>query len=159
MGKVLQNIEFNETKNTKEISIVYTIRSTTLDLILLKTNTKVMPTKYWSKGDKYVGKQRNPKSGIIEEIIRIRQNSCWEYETRFNVTSNKMKDHMVYLLDIFIDEPEYIYELMNRDDVDIDITFLKKTSDDIVDYEFDSNLFKKALKLSKKFIFINYTDC
>jgi len=95
-NEILQEFTFYDYSN---VEILFSIKTKTLDLQSLTEFIKLNPTRGWTNGQKYIGKQLNPKTKQIETVERQKPWTMFAYETKEIVNSNRFYDHARHLLD------------------------------------------------------------
>lgn len=95
-NKVLQTFSFYD---YSDIEISFSIKTKALDLQSLTDFLNLTPTRGWTNGEKYIGKQRNTETNKIETIERRKPNTLFVYETKGIVDSTRFQDHAAHLLD------------------------------------------------------------
>jgi len=82
-----------------DVGISFSIKTKKLDLQTLTDFLKLKPTRGWTNGEKYIGKQLNIDTKEIETIERQKPWTMFVYETNALVTSNRFQEHADHLLD------------------------------------------------------------
>lgn len=98
MSTLLQTFVFGE--DAKEIYVDYCIRSNNLNPTEISTDLEIEPTRSWSKGDRYLGKQRDPVSGEIQQVWRNRPWGIWAINTKSLCNVGRVEEHIHYILNI-----------------------------------------------------------
>jgi hypothetical protein len=95
-NKPLQDFTFY---NYSDVEITFSIKTKTLDLQTLTEFISLEPTRGWTNGEKYTGKQLNTNTKEIELIERQKPGTMFAYETKAIVNSNRFQEHADHLLD------------------------------------------------------------
>jgi hypothetical protein len=95
-NEILQYFTFYD---YSDVEIAFSIKTKTLDLQTLTDFIKLNPTRGWSNGEKYIGKQLNTDTKEIESIERQKPWTMFAYETKALVKSDRFQEHADHLLD------------------------------------------------------------
>ncbi|CAM3385115.1 DUF4279 domain-containing protein [Aequorivita lipolytica] len=81
------------------VEISFSIKTKTLDLQTLTDFLKLNPTRGWTNGEKYIGRQLNTDTKQIETIERQKPWTMFAYETKEIVNSDRFQVHAIHLLE------------------------------------------------------------
>ena len=95
-NEVLQDFTFYD---YSDVEISFSIKTNALDLQTLTDFLKLKPTRGWTDGEKYIGKQLNPETKQIDTVERQKTWTMLAYETKEVVDSNRFHEHAQHLLD------------------------------------------------------------
>jgi hypothetical protein len=95
-NEVLQDVTFYD---YSDVEISFSIKTKALDLQTLTDFLKLKPTRSWTDGEKYMGKQLNTEKKQIETVERQKPWTMFAYETKEVVNSNRFHEHAQHLLD------------------------------------------------------------
>jgi Domain of unknown function (DUF4279) len=143
----LEDISFEEEDNTKSIRVTYRIRS---DIIVPETITSelgLQPSDSFIKGDKYLGKVRDPNTKVITSIGRVRPWGIWKIDSRGLDKSLKVEDHIVYLLEILEPRSNQIRKYLDNKLYVISFHIRRETLDSYSSFEISSNLLERMSRL------------
>jgi hypothetical protein len=112
-NEILQELTFYD---YSEIEISFSIKTTILDLQSLTELLKLNPTRGWSNGEKYFGKQFNIETKETEKIERQRTCTLYVYETNELVESKNFHDHADHLLKKLEKVKDILIELIRQPD-------------------------------------------
>lgn len=145
-NEILQTFSFYE---YSDINIAFSIKTKQLDLPSLTDFLKLLPTRGWTNGEKYISKQLNTDTKTIEQVERQRSMTLFVYETKGLVQSTRFKEHAEHLIDkltsihsnlkTFINQPDnfeiliQIYLTLDKEEshfgFSVDSEILKKLTD------------------------------
>lgn len=98
--KRLQNIVFDEEAVTQTVHVEYSLRSDFLDPQALTSEVGILPSRYWAKGESYIGKSRNPDNGNVINVQRIHPWGIWALSTKdATELPKRVEAHIVYLIE------------------------------------------------------------
>ena len=89
-----------EITNIKFLNVSYRIKLDTLLPSAVTSDLSIQPTEFFAKGDRYLGKVRDPQTNIISEIWRERPSGIWRINTRDMNLPHVPADHILYLLSV-----------------------------------------------------------
>ena len=95
-NKPLQDFNFYD---YSDVEISFSIKTKTLDLKTLTDFLKLNPTRGWTIGEKYIGKQLNTDTKEINIIERQRPWTMFVFESKSLVTSKRFHEHAEHLLE------------------------------------------------------------
>lgn len=98
MVNELQEISFAELP--KMVFVDFRICADSLNPEEVSTNLGITPSRAFAKGEKYLGKTRNPESKEISEVWRERPRGIWAIDSKKLSIEEKVEDHIKYLLEI-----------------------------------------------------------
>ncbi len=120
-NKVLQYHSFYD---YSDVEIQYSIKTKKLNLDLLIDVLKTSPTRGWSFGEVYEGKQLNTDTKQVELITRQRQYTFWVLNSKSLTESNRFENNADELLNILIPKQNIIKTLVEqKEDFEI-MTFI-----------------------------------
>ena len=147
--KVLQNINFTDTKTIKAVSIDFIIKSDFLEPAEITKKLGIKPTRAWAKGDKYLGKTKNVEKDIIEECWREKPWGIWAIDTNKIIKSKSIKKHIELILNMLIPKKVVIKEYINdKSKYNICFYILLETYNENDGFELESDILKKMSDLS-----------
>lgn len=95
-NEILQEFTFYD---YSDVEISFSIKTKALDLQTLSDFLKLKPTRGWTNGEKYIGKQLNTETKQIETVERQKPWTMFAYETKEIVDSKRFQDHARHLLE------------------------------------------------------------
>jgi hypothetical protein len=142
-NKTLQEFTFYD---YSKIEISFSTKTKALDIDTLTDFLKLKPTRGWSNGEKFIGKQLNPETKEIELVERQKPWTMFAYETNELVDSKRFQDHADHLLSILEPIKDNLKDLLGQPDkfeIFIQI-YLKFDSDqDYFGFSSDATTLKK----------------
>jgi len=140
---ILQDFTFY---SYSEVEIAFSIKTKTIDLKTLTEYLNLEPTRSWSNGEKYVGKQHNSNTNETELVERQRPFTLFEFATKQSVKSKRFHEHAEYLLVKLDSIKDNIKNLVSQPDkyeilIQVYLTFDKKQ--DNFGFSVDSFLLKR----------------
>lgn len=94
-NEILQEFTFYD---YSDVSISFSIKTKVLDLQTLTELLRLNPTRGWTNGEKYMGKQLNTDTKKVETIERAKTWTMFVYETTGLVASKRFQEHADHLL-------------------------------------------------------------
>jgi hypothetical protein len=112
----LQGYDFGDWFEKVTVSFFIRSESTSMKPTEISTLLGIEASRSFTKGDSYLGKTLDPITKRKHEILRQRPVSIWEITTEGKISSNKVSDHVAYLLDSLEPSEKHLdYYLSNRD--------------------------------------------
>ncbi len=122
-------LQYHSFYDYSDIEIQYSIKTKKINLNVLSDLLKVQPTRGWSFGETYEGKQLNTATRQVEAITRKRANTHWVLNSKSLTESNRFENHADQLLGLLVPKQNIIKTLMEqKDDFEI-MTFIYLTFD------------------------------
>jgi hypothetical protein len=115
MDKELQDISFAEM--AKKVFVDYRICSDSLNTEELTNSLGITPSRAFAKGDKYLGKTKNPHSMEISQVWRERPRGIWAVDSRNLSNKIRVEGHICYLLDILEPKKRIIEQYLQQADI------------------------------------------
>lgn len=167
----LQDISFDENDITKNVFLAYRIRATdfnpaetTIDFNPAEITSflGIQPSRFYSKGEKYLGKKMDQKTRSLIEVWRTRKWSLWDLDTKtISDTTKKVDDHIIFLLDILESRAAQIRIILDQVEKYTISFYLRWIPvSDYGSYSISSNLLERMAKLSHfvEFYFMTMED-
>jgi hypothetical protein len=135
----LQTISFDEEANTESVHVAFLISGESLVPQVVTNEFGVHPTRSWAKGDLYHGKELDPSTRQVREVMRKRPRGIWECSSKGVVSSRRVEEHLCYVLDILEPKQALIdHYLKSPDDYIVKFSLYWKPKFDFGSYEVES---------------------
>lgn len=117
----------NEDNNISFLNVSYGMRLSD-DLLpdAITSALDIQPTHFYTRGDKYLSKTRNPQTKIITDVWLERPWSIWQIHTKDIILSRVVENHIQYLLNIL--EPRKDHLLLYLEKCSISFYIEQKTT-------------------------------
>lgn len=150
----MQEFSFGESSLSR-ITVIYRIRSDNLDPAKISTELKILPSKAYSKGEKYLGKAFDPLTKSRIEVIREHPRGAWDIISENSISSLKsVEDHVLHLLTMLEPNMEKItFYLQDQSEYSISFYIGVETNDGIANFSLSSEIVDRMAHLSH---FIEY---
>ena len=110
---ILQTYKFYD---YSDIEIEFVIKTKIVDLDSITDLISLKPTRGWSVGDRYMGKQMNTESKQVETIEREQNNTLWAFNTGHFVSEPRFEEHAKFLIEKLKDKKETIKSILSQGD-------------------------------------------
>jgi len=107
-------VSFEEEDTTKTVFVDYRVRSDFLDPVVLTSEFGVTPTRSWAKNEEYISKALDPETRKTIQVKRKHPWGIWAVETRGLISSKKVEQHVLYLLDKLEPRKERIKRFLSK---------------------------------------------
>lgn len=107
-------VSFNEEDTTKLAFVDFRIRSDILDPVVLTKEIGYKPTRAWARDEEYIGKTMDPKTKKVSRLKRKKPWGMWAIDTGELMTSKRVEEHALFLLDILEPKKDKINNYLKR---------------------------------------------
>ena len=160
MNEILQTISFNEEDNTKKAYVDFRIRSDILNPQEVSQELGVTPTRAWEKGEKYLGKARNPDTKEFYTEWHEQPWGMWHLNTEKIVSDVRVEKHILYLIGLLEPKKEQLAKyLAHKKDYSIDFLIHWEPFDDWGSYSVNSDLLARMAALCHEVEFAFRATC
>jgi hypothetical protein len=94
----LQSISFDEETSLVEVYVDYAIKSETLEPEAVTTTLGLQPSRFWMKGEEYIGRTWDPAKRRVSEARRQRTFGIWALDSKALKDTWRVERHIEFLL-------------------------------------------------------------